>query len=97
MVTPQDVSHTSLSDVDVDSNPKPHLQTTVIDTTKADIASNQDMRAAFLSTFSANDSRAIMAKVDRKFFWLLGIMFIIKQVRSYFTEPIQMSNKIVID
>jgi hypothetical protein len=37
-------------------------------------------REAFLSSFTAGDDREIMKKVDNRFLWLIGLMYILKNV-----------------
>ena len=37
-------------------------------------------RRAFLSTFSPEEDKAIRRKVDYRFLWLIGLMYIIKNV-----------------
>ncbi|KAF5007171.1 hypothetical protein FDECE_6481 [Fusarium decemcellulare] len=55
-------------------------------TADADVASNTrlrddpEARAAFLSTFSPEEAKAIMKKVDRRFFILIGFMFMVKNI-----------------
>ncbi|KAJ3529929.1 hypothetical protein NM208_g9548 [Fusarium decemcellulare] len=55
-------------------------------TVDADVASNArlrddpEARAAFLSTFSPEEAKAIMKKVDRRFFILIGFMFMVKNI-----------------
>jgi hypothetical protein len=39
-------------------------------------------RRAFLSSFSPEEDKAIRRKVDWKFLWLIGLMYIIKNVRE---------------
>ena len=41
-----------------------------------------EARAAFLSTFSAEEEKAIMRKVELRFSVLIGLMYMIKQVSS---------------
>jgi hypothetical protein len=41
-----------------------------------------EAKTAFLSTFSADDEKRIMRKVDKIFFLLTGIMYLIKQVST---------------
>lgn len=41
-----------------------------------------EARAAFLSTFSAEEERSVINKVDKAFLVLIGVMFMIKQVRT---------------
>ena len=45
-----------------------------------DLRSDPEARAAFLATFSAEEERAIMRKVDVRFCLLIGIMFMVKNV-----------------
>jgi len=49
---------------------------------KSNLRDDPDARAEFLATFSATESKAIMAKVDRRFFILIGLMFMVKNVRG---------------
>lgn len=37
-------------------------------------------RFAFLATFSAEEDKAIRRKVDWRFLWLIGLMYLIKNV-----------------
>ncbi|KAJ5899570.1 MFS general substrate transporter [Penicillium taxi] len=37
-------------------------------------------RAAFLATFSAEEDKAIMRKVDWRFLWLIGLIYLIKNI-----------------
>ncbi len=39
-------------------------------------------RRAFLSSFSPEEDKAIRRKVDYRFLWLIGLMYIIKNVSS---------------
>ena len=39
-----------------------------------------EAKAAFLSTFSAEEEKAIIRKVDRRFLVLIGLMYMIKTV-----------------
>ncbi|KAL2878704.1 hypothetical protein SGCOL_005929 [Colletotrichum sp. CLE4] len=39
-----------------------------------------EARAAFLSTFSAEEERSVINKVDKAFLVLIGVMFMIKQI-----------------
>lgn len=39
-----------------------------------------DYRARFLATFTAEDEKSIMRKVDRRFLLLIGLMNLVKQV-----------------
>ncbi|EXJ81273.1 hypothetical protein A1O3_07563 [Capronia epimyces CBS 606.96] len=47
---------------------------------RRNLRDDDDSRAAFLSEFSATESKAIMSKVDRRFFILIGLMFMIKNL-----------------
>lgn len=52
--------------------------------TASDIPSDPEAeRIAFLSSFSAEEDRAIRRKVDWRFLWLIGMMYIIKNVRLH--------------
>jgi hypothetical protein len=39
-------------------------------------------REAFLASFTADENHRIMRKVDRKFLLIIGMMYILKNVRS---------------
>jgi fructose-1,6-bisphosphatase len=41
-------------------------------------------RTDFLATFSAEEEKAIMRKVDMKFLLLIGLMYLVKNVRNFF-------------
>jgi hypothetical protein len=43
-------------------------------------------RVAFLSSFSPEEDKAIRRKVDWRFLWLIGLMYIIKNVRCAIGE-----------
>jgi hypothetical protein len=47
---------------------------------KGNLRENPDAREAFLAEFSANESKEIMSKVDNRFFILIGLMFLVKNV-----------------
>lgn len=40
-------------------------------------------KAAFLATFTPEEEKRIMRKVDRRFLLLIGLMYMVKTVRSY--------------
>lgn len=44
----------------------------------------EDQRKAFLSSFSPEEDKAIRRKVDWRFLWLIGCMYIIKNVSLNF-------------
>ena len=51
---------------------------------RADVDNLRDdpeARAAFLATFTAEDEKKIMHKVDKRFILLTGLMYLIKSVR----------------
>lgn len=48
--------------------------------TRSSSSSLSDQRAAFLSTFSAEEDRRIMRKVDKRFLLLIGLMYMLKNV-----------------
>lgn len=45
-----------------------------------------EAKAAFLATFTAEDEKRIMRKVDMRFVFLAGIMYLIKQVSSHLPD-----------
>lgn len=72
------------SDIDA-ASPEPNQLSTSIEAEsglKPNSREDVESRQAFLSTFTATDSRKIMAKVDRRFFIMIGLMFMIKNVRG---------------
>lgn len=54
-----------------------------ISRTEGDVVLRNDpeAKAAFLSTFTSEEEKAIMHKVNKRFFVLIGLMYMIKQVR----------------
>lgn len=46
----------------------------------AKLRDDPEARAAFLATFSHEEAKAIMRKVDMRFFVLIGLMFMVKNV-----------------
>ena len=50
-----------------------------------DLRNDPEARAAFLATFSAEEEKAIMRKVDKRFLILIGFMFMVKNA-SYPTH-----------
>jgi hypothetical protein len=67
----------------VAKSPKENGVTTIVDEEsgrKTKLRNDLDARQEFLATFSAKESRAIMSKVDRRFFLLIGFMFMVKNV-----------------
>jgi hypothetical protein len=63
---------------------KESLDVTIVDEEaldlKGDLRDNPDGRESFLAEFSVKESRDIMSKVDKRFFILIGLMFLIKNV-----------------
>lgn len=53
-------------------------QENVVRTNK--LRDDPEARAAFLATFSQEEAKAIMRKVDIRFFVLIGLMFMVKNV-----------------
>jgi hypothetical protein len=47
-----------------------------------------EAKAAFLATFTAEDEKRIMRKVDMRFVFLAGVMYLIKQVCSYIVNSV---------
>ncbi len=43
----------------------------------------EEGKKAFLATFSAAEDKSIMRKVDRKFLLLIGLIYLIKNVRRH--------------
>lgn len=41
----------------------------------------------FLSTFTADEDKAIMRKVDMRFLWLIGITYLIKNSKTLHSPP----------
>ncbi|CZR56394.1 related to permeases of the major facilitator superfamily [Phialocephala subalpina] len=68
------------------SIPKESPDVTVLDEETLDLKDNlqsdPDARESFLAEFSAKESKAILNKVDRRFFILIGLMFLIKNMDS---------------
>lgn len=70
----------------VDNVVQGHWQGTADITTSSTNESNtaalhdgtDDGRKAFLATFTADEDKAIMRKVDMRFLWLIGITYLIK-------------------
>tara|TARA_R110002003_G_scaffold191_10_gene14784 strand:- start:1907 stop:2359 length:453 start_codon:yes stop_codon:yes gene_type:complete len=57
-----------------------------------------EAKAAFLSTFSAGEEKRIMRKVNKVFFLLTGIMYLIKQVKSMSHHiPVQILTSLQVD
>ena len=46
------------------------------------IRDDPEARVAFLATFTPAESKAIISKVDRRFFVLAGLMFMVKNVSA---------------
>jgi hypothetical protein len=72
------------SSADVMIIPKESPDVTVVEqealAVKGNLRDDPDAREAFLSEFSAKESKRIMSKVDRRFFILIGLMFLVKNV-----------------
>lgn len=57
-------------------------EVTVSRATTVLLRDDPEARAAFLSTFTAEEEKAIMRKVELRFSVLIGLMYMIKQVSS---------------
>lgn len=72
------------SSSEVTAVPRDSPDVTVVDAEvflkEVNLRENPEARKAFLSEFSAEESKATMSKVDRRFFILIGLMFLIKNV-----------------
>lgn len=67
-----------LGDDDLSKAKIPGLASVVtLDSSQSDAAADP---RAFLASFSAEEDKAIRRKVDRRFLWLIGLMYIIKNV-----------------
>ncbi|KUL82231.1 hypothetical protein ZTR_09282 [Talaromyces verruculosus] len=51
-----------------------------ISRTEGDVRDDPEAKAAFLSTFTSEEEKAIMHKVNKRFFVLIGLMYMIKQI-----------------
>jgi hypothetical protein len=74
------------SSADVTIIPKESPDVTIIDeealAVKGNLRDDPDAREAFLSEFSAKESKDVMSKVDKRFFILIRLMFLVKNVCS---------------
>ena len=72
------------SSAEVTIIPKESPDVTIVDeealAKKVNLREDPDAREAFLGEFSAEESKAIMSKVDKRFFILIGLMFLVKNV-----------------
>jgi hypothetical protein len=48
-----------------------------------DLRNDPELRKEFLATFTAEEEKAIMRKVDNRFLILIGFMFMFKNVRAF--------------
>ncbi|KAF4842427.1 MFS transporter prlL [Colletotrichum siamense] len=60
--------------------PITHADLASLEDVSRDLRKDPEARAAFLATFTADEEKAIMNKVDRRFFVLIGIMFMVKNI-----------------
>ncbi|KAJ5012259.1 MFS transporter prlL [Colletotrichum sp. SAR 10_99] len=60
--------------------PITHADLASLEDVSRDLRKDPEARAAFLATFTADEEKAIMKKVDRRFFVLIGIMFMVKNI-----------------
>ena len=72
------------SSADVTIIPKESPDVTIVDeealAVKGNLRDDPSARDAFLSEFSAKESKDIMSKIDKRFFILIGLMFLVKNV-----------------
>jgi hypothetical protein len=77
------------SSIETAGNTKENADVTIIDEESLDgkrkLRDDPDAREAFLAEFSAKESKEILDKVDKRFFILIGLMFLVKTVCS--TNP----------
>lgn len=78
-------SHTSVADdlsaiENGKTAPITSTDLSALEDTSRDLRHDPEARAAFLATFSAEEERAIMRKVDIRFCLLIGVMFMVKNV-----------------
>jgi hypothetical protein len=78
-------SSSSLGDDDsaVNNDKTPPITTTdmsALEDLSRDLRREPEARAAFLATFSAEEEKKIMRKVDIRFCLLIGVMFMVKNV-----------------
>ncbi|KAI8284810.1 hypothetical protein K4K60_001682 [Colletotrichum sp. SAR11_57] len=60
--------------------PITHADLASLEDVSWDLRKDPEARAAFLATFTADEEKDIMNKVDRRFFVLIGIMFMVKNI-----------------
>lgn len=84
----ESISHVSRHGEDPEIGKEPALAISSFDyeDLTMDIRGNPEARTAFLATFSNEEEKAIIKKVDRRFLVLYGIMFMFKNVGSI-AEP----------
>lgn len=69
--------------VDHDAAAATRKQASAATVARADVDNLRDdpeARSAFLSTFSAEEERSILNKIDKRFLVIIGFMYMIKQV-----------------
>lgn len=81
------ISSSSSTDEDpraVEAGKQPPIASTdlsALEDLSRDLRKDPEARIAFLATFSAEEEKAVMRKVDIRFCVLIGLMFMIKGVR----------------
>lgn len=87
---PEVTTNTSINTPEISINPdaaaKTRQKAQARLVARADVANLRDdpeAKAAFLATFTADEEKRIMNKVNKIFFLLTGIMYLIKQVRTF--------------
>ena len=62
---------------------KKQASATIARSDAVQLRDDPEARAAFLATFSAEEEKSIMRKVDKRFLIIIGFMYMIKQVRAF--------------
>jgi hypothetical protein len=58
----------------------PETQQTALEGRSNSSSNDADHRKVFLESFTAEEDKAIRRKVDRRFLWLIGMIYILKNV-----------------
>jgi hypothetical protein len=85
------VGKTVSNDAGLNIYPKESPDVTIVDEEAlslkvVNLREDPEARQAFLSGFSAEESKEILNKVDKRFFILIGLMFLIKNVCLFLTS-----------
>lgn len=79
-------SPTELIDPEIAAITKSKAQAVIDRSDNVVLRDDPEAKAAFLATFTPEEEKAIMRKVDKRFFILIGLMYMIKQVRFHNTS-----------